>query len=650
MVSPAAPDPNQAPGADGAGEENPCLERITGQLIDLCRSMQSMEISDGLALEAVAADNRVSARNLLHYVALRQHDIRQLQDQLASQGLSSLGRCESSVMDSVQKVLEILRSRSRPEVPSQPLPAVPLNHRSGQDLIARNCVRLLGARSCTADCTIMVTLPMEAAEDDDLIEHLLRAGMTIARINCAHDGQADWLRMIHQLRRAVTSTGRPCRIAMDLAGPKLRTGPIQAGPQVMRCKPRRDSLGRLLSPARILLSPHLEPTTPMAGVDAVAPITGDGWTRLEAGDRLEMIDASGRHRQLRVERRSAEGIWATTTQSCHFTPGLKLVMSARSGGGSDRHEANRCTVTIGRIPALEGSLLLHKGDQLRIVALPELGRPAGNGGEGKQHRHAVISCTLAEVFADVNCGDRIFFDDGKIGGLVTGTQPTELLVEITAAKQKGSRLRADKGINLPDSPLSISALTARDIADLEFIVQHADILNFSFVHSSTDLQALQDQLTRLGHADLAVILKIETRQAFDDLPSLLLAAMRSPAPLGVMIARGDLAIECGWERLAEIQEEILRLCEAAHLPCIWATQVLEELAHGGMPTRAEISDAAMGARAEGVMLNKGPNITATVRMLHEIVMRMQSHQHKNSSTFRRLELAAHHQSYASSVT
>ena len=647
VVSPAMPDQNQAPGTDGAGEEDPILRWITGQLIDLCQSMERMESRDGPVLDAVAANNRVSARNLLHYVALRQHDIRQLQDQLASHGLSSLGRCESSVMDSVQRVLEILRSRSGPEVKGQPLPAVPLNHRAGRQLVAHNGERLLGDRSSTADCTIMVTLPTEAADDDELIQDLLRAGMTIARINCAHDDETVWLRMIRQVRRGVTGTGRPCRIAMDLAGPKLRTGPIRPGPQVVRCKPRRDSLGKLLSPARILLSPHLGPTTPMPGADAVVPITGDGWSGLEAGDRLEMIDASGRHRQLRVERRSAEGIWATATQNCHFTPGLKLVRGVSSGGGGDRQGANRRTVTIGSVPALEGSLLLHKGDQLSVVALPELGRPADNAGEGEQHRRAVISCTLAEVFADVNCGDRIFFDDGRIGGQVVAAQPAELLVEITAAKQQGSRLRADKGINLPDSPLSIPALTARDIVDLEFIVQHADILNFSFVHSSTDLQALQDQLTRLGHADLAVILKIETGQAFDQLPSLLLAAMRSPAPLGVMIARGDLAIECGWERLAEIQEEILRLCEAAHLPCIWATQVLEELAHGGMPTRAEISDAAMGARAEGVMLNKGPNITATVRMLRDIVMRMQSHQRKNSSTFRRLELAAHHHPQAS---
>jgi pyruvate kinase len=95
----------------------------------------------------------------------------------------------------------------------------------------------------------------------------------------------------------------------------------------------------------------------------------------------------------------------------------------------------------------------------------------------------------------------------------------------------------------------------------------------------------------------------------DHLPELLLAAMRWPAPLGVMIARGDLAIECGWEELASIQERILRLCAAAHVPCIWATP-------------AEITDAAMGARAEVLMLNKGPNITATVRTLQAIIDRV----------------------------
>ena len=627
--------------------ENPLLKQIVEQLVNLCRSMDAIEISNDRVLKSIPLDNRASARNLLHYVALRQYDIRELQVQLDSLGLSSLGHCESSVMDSLQKELELLRFLPEVVVPAQHSSADTLSHRTGQELVVRNCERLLGDRNCTEDCTIMVTMPLEAADNDVLIKELLQAGMTIARINCAHDDEEVWLRMIRQVRQAVASTGRPCQIAMDLAGPKLRTGPIQPGPPVLRCKPRLDSLGRLLATARILLSPHLGPAAPITGVDAVVPITSDSWNRLNTGDYLEGIDASGRHRKLRVERRSAEGVWVTTSQNCHFTPGLQLAAKLRSSRESDRRQAKQIVLTIGYIPELEGGLLLHKGDLLSVIAKPELGRPADNGGEGRLPHHAIISCTLAEVFADINCGDRIFFDDGKIAGVIISVEPAELLVQITMAKHQGSRLRADKGINLPDSQLSIPALTSRDITNLEFIVQHADILNFSFVHSNADLQALHDELVRLDHADLSVILKIETKQAFDNLPSLLLAAMRSPAPLGVMIARGDLAIECGWERLAEIQEEILRLCEAAHIPCIWATQVLEELAHRGMPTRAEITDAAMGARAEGVMLNKGPNITAAVRMLHDIVMRMQSHQNKNRATFRRLELAAQHRRHAS---
>jgi pyruvate kinase len=103
-----------------------------------------------------------------------------------------------------------------------------------------------------------------------------------------------------------------------------------------------------------------------------------------------------------------------------------------------------------------------------------------------------------------------------------------------------------------------------------------------------------------------------------------------------MIARGDLAVECGYERLAEVQEEILWLCEAAHVPVIWATQVLESLAKSGMPSRAEITDAAMGERAECVMLNKGPHILDAIRVLDNILQRMQAHQSKKRSMLRRL--------------
>lgn len=115
-----------------------------------------------------------------------------------------------------------------------------------------------------------------------------------------------------------------------------------------------------------------------------------------------------------------------------------------------------------------------------------------------------------------------------------------------------------------------------------------------------------------GQLHLGLILKIETRRGFEHLPEMLLAAMVGTSA-GVMIARGDLAVECGYERMAEVQEEILWACEAAHMPVVWATQVLETLAKTGLPSRAEITDAAMGGRAECVMLNKGPHILDAMR-------------------------------------
>ena len=124
-----------------------------------------------------------------------------------------------------------------------------------------------------------------------------------------------------------------------------------------------------------------------------------------------------------------------------------------------------------------------------------------------------------------------------------------------------------------------------------------------------------------------LILKIETAQAFHHLPELLLEAMRSPI-VGVMIARGDLAVEGGYPRLAEVQEEILWLCEAAHLPVIWATEVLDKLARTGRPSRAEVTDAAMAQQAECIMLNKGPYVDMAIAMLDDILIRMAGHQRK----------------------
>jgi len=123
-----------------------------------------------------------------------------------------------------------------------------------------------------------------------------------------------------------------------------------------------------------------------------------------------------------------------------------------------------------------------------------------------------------------------------------------------------------------------------------------------------------------------------------NLPAILFEALKYD-PVGLMIARGDLAVELSFERLAEMQEELLWFGEACHLPVIWATQVLDSVAHTGLPTRAEVTDAAMSMRAECVMLNKGPYIASATRMLADIIRKMEAHQYKKRSLYRQLAVA-----------
>jgi len=293
---------------------------------------------------------------------------------------------------------------------------------------------------------------------------------------------------------------------------------------------------------------------------------------------------------------------------------------------------------VGGLRQREDPLVLRPGDLLDLTRLETPGGPADVDENGTVTCSAHIGCTAPEVFQDIREAQAIWFDDGKIGGTVRAVSADGVRVEITQADPDGTRLRADKGINLPDSELRLPALGAEDLADLDVIAAHADMVALSFANRPEDVAELRAALAQRTDRNVGVVLKIETRRGFQNLPRMLLEALRSQ-PVGVMIARGDLAVECGYERLAEVQEEMLWLCEAAHTPVIWATQVLEQLAKLGRPSRAEITDAAMGVRAECVMLNKGPHTVEAVRTLDNILSRMQLHQRKKRSLFRRLNVS-----------
>lgn len=250
----------------------------------------------------------------------------------------------------------------------------------------------------------------------------------------------------------------------------------------------------------------------------------------------------------------------------------------------------------------------------------------------------VLGCSLPGVVKDLRAGNRVLFDDGLFEARVEtpGRQIATLrMVRISAAKP---RLKPEKGINFPDTALSVRCLTDYDRSVLPFAQEHADLLGFSFVRSAADVADLQALLRKKGGNRLPIVLKIETAEAVQNLPALLLQGMAEPA-FGVMIARGDLAVEIGFERLSEIQEEILWLCEAAHVPVVWATQVLETLNKSGIATRSELSDAVRAAQAECVMLNKGKHLLTVLATLRDILHRSGGHHLKKRYVFRPLKIA-----------
>jgi pyruvate kinase len=613
-------------------DEEKTYAQLLKELLALRDDLVKSEIEFADTLQQVNEHHLTGAINLVHYLGLRRRDVRQLQEQLATVGLSSLGRAESHVLPNLQAVIKVLQ-RVLQQPPPDDLVSGIVETESGAALLQTNTRNLLGKPPMQRQARILVTLSSEAADDYALVREMLLKGMDCARINCAHDEPAVWSRIISQIRHAERETGHHCRILMDLAGPKLRTGEIALAPPVLKLKPHRDFQGNILAPARVWIYRDKDHLSRPPSPDACLPVKGNWLTHAKSNDLIELTDARGAHRSLQLTEQVGNGFWAESSQTAYLIPGIKLHLVRKPASGHPQRVGDGGTV--GDLPQSPESIRLYRGDNLILTSNPIPGCPEQYDKGGNLLRAASISCSLPEVFLMVKPGERILFDDGRIGGIIRSVDAHELLVEITQARDAGEKLLSDKGINLPDSQLDLSGLTDQDIDNLEFVVHNADMVGLSFAHLATDVELLQRHLKRLNADQLGIVLKVETRAAFEHLPELLFALLRS-SNVGLMVARGDLAVECGFERLAELQEEIMWLAEAAHLPLIWATQVLEGLAKDGKPSRAEISDAAMGGRAECVMLNKGSHILEAIQVLDDILQRMQGHQNKKNALLRRL--------------
>jgi pyruvate kinase len=592
----------------------------------LRRAALAAEQEFSAELDLAAPLMRESAFNLVHYLAVRRHDVRALQDELARLGLSSLGRMEAHVMASLQAVLRVLHTLRGEPVPADLVEDPPITFDTGAAMLAEHTNAILGPAPQGRQTRIMVTMPGEAAGDPDLIRGLVEAGMGIMRVNCAHDSPKTWEMMVKHLREAERDLNKRCLVSFDLAGPKLRTGPIVPGPAVVKWRPTRNALGQVTELARVrLVAASNQPNAKEPTIPVEAALLG----KAKPGDAIAFADARKRKRVLHVSEVHPGECLCETDKTAYVVSGTCLTLR--------REQSSIAKGDVGALPTVEQRITLCAGDTLEVVQGEAPGRDATYE-DGRVTEPAFVSCALPEVFSGVRIGEPILLDDGKIRGVIRDVGKDRLRVEVTGVAGGTAKLRAEKGINLPESDLALPALTLKDIEDLAFVAKYADAVAMSFVQHPKDIDALLHQIGKLNAPQLGIMLKIETKAAFTRLPDLLLSAMRHP-PIAVMIARGDLGAEVGFERLSEVQEEILWLCEAAHVPVIWATQVLESLAKGGMPSRAEVSDAAMSSRAECVMLNKGPYIRETIRFLTDVLERIEEHHYKKTARLRKLRVA-----------
>lgn len=194
-----------------------------------------------------------------------------------------------------------------------------------------------------------------------------------------------------------------------------------------------------------------------------------------------------------------------------------------------------------------------------------------------------ISISFPHLARDVKIGSRLLLDDGDIELIVEKIDDSG---EITGFVNQGGMLSSNRGVNLPGQRVSLPAVTQKDLADVDFAIEHGfDFLALSFVQSADDVRRLKDYLVQKGAA-IPIIAKIEKQGGLDDIETIVQEAY------GIMVARGDLALEMSIQEVPVAQKQIIDICRQTATPVITATQMLESMVHQNKPTRAEATDVA----------------------------------------------------------
>ncbi|MDH2915872.1 MAG: pyruvate kinase, partial [Gallionella sp.] len=420
-----------------------------------------------------------SAANMAAYIGLRRQDIRESQTQLAAIGLSSLGRTEGHVLANLDAVIRALDALTGAPTQLKKVLATAHSFDENDGHLARRTNGLFGTAPKHRSVRIMVTFPSEAATDYLFVRDLVLRGMDCARINCAHDSPDEWKKMVEHVRQAEQETGRNCKVMMDLAGPKLRTGPIAMDQGIVHLRPARNNRGIITAPATLILDSSGRPGCNVSkdGLGRRLParlnVAADWLQRLQQDDHIKFSDLRGKDGLFVVtEKLSKHEVLVTCETSAYLEENLTL----RHISDSKHHPVFE--TFIGPIMATSMTILLRNGDLLELTRKPVPGEPAEIDEADNSIIPAHISCAQPSVLEHLKPGQRVLIDDGHIGTTVESLDEEKVLLRVTRAKAQGSKLMAEKGLNFPDTELDLPALTEKDLRDLDFVAAHADIVGY----------------------------------------------------------------------------------------------------------------------------------------------------------------------------
>ncbi|MCC8359431.1 pyruvate kinase [Salinimicrobium sediminilitoris] len=264
-----------------------------------------------------------------------------------------------------------------------------------------------------------------------------------------------------------------------------------------------------------------------------------------------------------------------------------------------------------RVGKMREEVVVSKGDEITFATGEEF--------EGTSSR---VYMNYDEFPQDVKAGERILLDDGKLIFEVVSTNKKD---EVLAKVVQGGPLRSKKGVNLPNTSISLPALTEKDIQDAEFAVkQGVDWIALSFVRNSDDLIELQNLIKEHTDEKIPIIAKIEKPEGVDNIDKIVAYCD------GLMVARGDLGVEIPAQEVPLIQKQLVLKAKKARIPVIIATQMMETMITSLTPTRAEVNDVANSVMdgADAVMLSGETSVgnypVQVIEKMSQIIMSVEN--------------------------